>query len=102
MNNVFDFKRFGKYFVYDLRRAKNNYWISLLLMGLLPVALYLVYQFFSLIGGNGLAELPNEAKTIAVVICVFAVMLGAGAKIYGSITEKRAGSDYLMLPASTL
>ena len=55
MNNVFDFKRFGNYFLYDLRRAKNNYAISLLVIGLLPVALYIITQFFSLITGNGVA-----------------------------------------------
>ena len=28
MNNIFDIKRFGNYFLYDLRRAKNNYGLS--------------------------------------------------------------------------
>lgn len=102
MNNVFDIKRFGKYFLYDLRRAKNNYLISLLLMGLMPVAFFIIYQFFSLISGHGVSEMPGEMTCMAIVVSIFVVVLGAGAKIYGSITEKRAGSDYLMLPASTL
>jgi hypothetical protein len=102
MNNVFDFKRFGNYFLYDLRRAKNNYSISLLVIGLLPVALYIITQFFSLITGNGVTELSDVPKIVAIFAGIAIVMLSAGAKIYGSITEKRAGSDYLMLPASTL
>jgi hypothetical protein len=102
MNNVFDFKRFGNYFLYDLRRAKNDYAISLLVIGLLPVALYIITQFFSLIPGNGVAELNDAAKFASIFAGIAIVMLSAGAKIYGSITEKRAGSDYLMLPASTL
>ena len=102
MNNVFDFQRFGNYFLYDLRRAKNNYAISLLVIGLLPVALYLITQFFSLISGNGVTELSEVPKFIAVFAGIVAVMMSAGAKIYGSITEKRSGSDYLLLPASTL
>ena len=102
MNNVFDFSRFGQYFLYDMRRAKNNYLVSLLVMGLMPIAIFIIFQFFSLITGNGVTELPDEVKICAVCIAIFAVMLGAGAKIYGSITEKRAGSDFLMLPASTL
>lgn len=102
MNNVFDITRFGNYFLYDLRRAKNNYAISLLVIGLLPVALYIITQFFSLITGNGLTELSDVPKFITIFTGIAIVMLGAGAKIYGSITEKRAGSDYLMLPASTL
>ena len=39
MNNIFDIKRFGQYFLYDLRRAWNNYGLSLLLMGLIPIIL---------------------------------------------------------------
>ncbi len=102
MNNVFDFKRFGNYFLYDLRRAKNNYSISLLVIGLLPVALYIITQFFSLITGNGVTELSDVPKIVAIFAGIAIVMLSAGSRIYGSITEKRAGSDYLMLPASTL
>ena len=48
MNNIFDIKRFGQYFLYDLRRAWNNYGLSLLLMGLIPIILYVVYQLISL------------------------------------------------------
>jgi len=101
MNNVFDFKRFGNYFLYDLRRAKNNYGFSLLVIGLMPVALYIITQFFSLITGNGVTELNDIFKFVAIFCGILVVMLGAGVKIYGRITEKRAGSDYLMLPAST-
>ena len=88
MNNVFDFKRFGNYFLYDLRRTRNNYGISLLLMGLMPVAFFLVYQFISLISGNGLTPMPDELQVIALFVSIVVVILGAGAKIYGSITEK--------------
>ena len=102
MNNVFDFKRFGKYFLFDLRRARNNYGISLLIIGLMPVMFYLLFQFSSLISGNGIIEMPQQVQIIAIFAGLVAVMLGAGPKIYGRITEKRAGSDYLMLPASTL
>ena len=73
MNNVFDFQRFGNYFLYDLRRAKNNYAISLLVIGLLPVALYLITQFFSLISGNGVTELSEVPKFIAVFAGIVAV-----------------------------
>ena len=102
MNNVFDIKRFGKYFAYDLRRAKNNYGISLLVMGLMPVAFFLIAQFINLISGNGFSQMPEPVGFTAIFVTIVVVILGAGAKIYGSITEKRAGSDYLMLPASTL
>ena len=101
MNNVFDFKRFGNYFLYDLRRTKNNYGVSLLLMGLMPVLFFIIFEFFSLISGHGITNMPKEMQFVAVLVSVVVVILGSGTKIFGSITEKRAGSDFLMLPAST-
>ena len=102
MNNVFDIKRFGNYFLYDLRRGWNNYGISLLILGIMPALVFLVYQFFSIISGNGVGETPDEMKFLGLILTCVVVFFGAGAKLYGFVTEKRAGSDFLMLPASTL
>ena len=102
MSNIFDIKRFWNFFLYDLRRAKNNYAVSMLLLGLMPIIIYVVIQFFSLIFGNGVAKFPDEMKYAALGISAFVVILGFGARVYGQLTEKRAGSDYLMIPASTL
>ena len=102
MNNVFDIKRFGNYFLYDLRRGWNNYGISLLLLGVVPAIVFLAFQFFSLISGNGIGETPDEMKFFSLILTCVVVFFGAGAKLYGFLTEKKAGSDFLMLPASTL
>ena len=107
MNNFFDIKRFGNYFLYDLRRAKNNYGLSLLLLGLIPVILFVAYVLLSLIGilfnghADGIGMMSDGMKFAGVFTTLCVVLLGAGAKIYGFVTEKRAGSDFLMLPAST-
>ena len=101
MNKIFDIKRFGNYFLYDLRRAKNNYGLSLLIMGLIPVILYVVYLLLSLISGQGVDPMPDGMKFGAIFALLFVVIFGAGTKLYGFVTEKRAGSDFLMLPAST-
>jgi len=102
MNNVFDIKRFWNYFLYDLRRAKNNYGLSLLILGLIPILLYIITQFISLISGNGISDLVDEMKFVSIFSVWIIAIFSAGAKLYGFVTEKRAGSDYLMLPASTL
>ena len=101
MNNVFDFKRFGNYFLYDLRNAKNNYALSLLICGLLPIALFVFTQLISLIFQQETTELHVGAKYGQLFVAVIVVLLGAGTKLYGTLTEKRAGSNFLMLPAST-
>jgi len=102
MNNVFDIKRFGNYFLYDLRRAKNNYGLSLLLLGLMPVIVFAFIQFINLIRARGFADANEALPYMAFFVAFTVVLLGAGAKIYGFVTEKKAGTDFLMLPASTL
>ncbi len=101
MNNIFDIKRFGNYFLYDLRRAKNNYGLSLLILGLLPVILYVVYLLISLISGKGVDPMPDAMKFGGLFAAFCVVIFASGTKLYGFVTEKRAGSDFLMLPAST-
>ena len=101
MNNIFDIKRFGNYFLYDLRNAKNNYGLSLLILGTLSVSTFVIYELFSLIFSQHFSELPVAMKYMVFFAAITVVILGAGTKIYGNLTEKRAGSNFLMLPAST-
>jgi hypothetical protein len=101
MNNIFDFKRFGKYFLYDLRNAKNNYALSLLILGTLPITLFVVYQLFSLIFTQRFIDVNDAAKYMQFFIATTVAILGAGTKIYGNLTEKRSGANFLMIPAST-
>ena len=105
MSNVFSAKRFGKYFVYDLGRAKDNFGLSLLILGLLPVAFYVLYQLFSLIGpahsfGSGAGF--SAYRGLSLIIAVFVAVAVFPVKVYGPLTDKRSGSAFLMLPASTL
>jgi len=102
MNNIFDFKRFGNYFLYGLRRAKNNYWLSLLLLGFFPVIFFVFTMMFSLIFKGHTGVMPSEMKTMAAFLSALIVLVGAGTRLYGNLTEKRSGSDFLLLPASTL
>ena len=104
MNNVFSPKRFGKYFLYDLENAKNNFGLTLLILGLMPMILYAVFQLINLIFNRTLiinADGFIPARISSGIICVAVATFAFGAKVYGSITDKRAGSSFLMLPAST-
>ncbi len=101
MNNIFDLKRFGNYFLYDLRNAKNNYALSLLLCGTMLIIGFVFAQLLSIIFQREFLEMPVFTKYLLVGVAYLIVVFGAGAKIYGNLTEKRAGSSFLMLPAST-
>ena len=49
-NDIFTFRRFGKYFASDLRSCSANYGLSLLTISLLtPLATYAIFLIFSII-----------------------------------------------------
>ena len=102
MNNIFNIKRFCNYFLYDLRNAKNNYGLSLLILGIMPVVLFIIVQLFSLIFTRDVAMISLGVKYAELSIVGVVAMIGAGVKIYGKLTEKQSGSNFLMIPASTL
>lgn len=102
MNEIFDINRFGKYFQYEIRNGINNYGLSLLITSVMPLIMYIFYGLFNLIlsgswvGETGLVACRSSAAVVAVVTLV----LTTPVKLFGSYTEKRAGSNFLMLPAS--
>lgn len=100
MSNVFNIKRFGKYLTYDLNNAWNYFGFSLLVLGIVPLIIFLFQQIFSLAFTQHLTDLPMWAKYTAIAITVAALVIVAPTKLYGRLTAKRAGSDWLMVPAS--
>lgn len=102
MNNTFDIKRFGNYFLYDLSRARGNFMWSAIVLVLLPAIFFAVVEFFSLLfKGEFATSVGVGTAPIAAIVVYACSILTFPVKMYGSITDKRAGSDYLMIPAST-
>ena len=101
MNKVFDIKSFGKYLTYDLNNALGHYGISALVIGLLPLIMLVFSVIFSLIITGEAVVLPHTVKLALFGITALVVILSAPTKLYGSLTERRAGTDWLMLPASS-
>lgn len=101
MKDVFDFKRFGKYFLYDLNNARGNYLVTAVTLGLLPLILLMFHVIFSLIftGSVGTVLLPLKVVLLCCVLLI--CILSAPAKLYGGLTERRMGSDWLLIPASS-
>lgn len=101
MNNVFSLKRFCAYFLYDLRQARNNYLLTFLILGLSPLLIFIVYQMFAFVitgkpGPDTFIIAPFAASTALLI-----AMLTFPTVQYGKITEKKAGSLWLLVPAST-
>lgn len=100
MKRFFSFKRFVKFLGYDIVNAKNYFGMSLLICGMMPLIVYLFFQLFSIIISGHISDdaLIPQVTALCVSFCV--VVLCFPAKVYGSITERRAGTSRILLPAS--
>lgn len=100
MKSTFDFRRFGKYYVSDLRGVFNDNWLTVLLTALGGVIAYLFCGTIQLIadGAWGSYGVFGRLVTFLVLFAILYIIMPA--KEYGYITEKRRGSFFLLLPAS--
>lgn len=100
MNRIFSFDRFGRYFIYDVKRWISIYGPTFILMALAPLLLYLVVLCYSLVFGYGW-NTPGLSTRVAVLIVMSAfVAITYPSSVYGFVTDKKAGSGFLMLPVS--
>lgn len=111
MNNTFNFNRFGKYFVYDLKRQWKNIGMLMLIFALFPIIFYMLYMFFAALFDGGIMRLFTGIEILGPAIWtrfgVFAAMtvifvMLFPSRAYGEVTDKAKGSEWLMLPASRL
>lgn len=111
MSNTFNFNRFGKYFVYDLKRQWKNIGMLMLIFALFPIIFYMLYMFFAAMFDGGLMKIFTGIEIdgpagwtrfgVFVAMTTIFVMLFPS-RAYGEITDKAKGSEWLMLPASRL
>ena len=101
MNEIFDIRRFGKFLSYELNNAKASCGLSILIMGLLPAILFSFFEIFSFIFTKHFQPLDMEEKKFCFTLCILILAMSIPAKMYGMLTEKKKGSDWLMIPAST-
>ena len=99
-NEVFSGKRFRTYFKYDLSAMWHNHFKAALGIGLAGLFFYVIAVLFHLIF-TGRWQGPGMGGRIAVfTLAAFALELYQ-TRTYGYITDKRKGSAWLMIPAST-
>ncbi len=112
MNNTFNFNRFGKYLLYDLKRQWKNLGMLMLIFAMFPIIFYMLYMFFAaLFSDEGLMWLffgiSTDGPTLWTRFGMFVAMTAIFVMIfpsraYGEITDKAKGAEWLMLPASRL
>ena len=101
MDDIFNFRRFGKYFLSDLTRLYSDNWLKILCFGLIPVFAAVLSLMFSLIGNYGYsyAGIGTRETFWSISVVIFSIWLPAAC--FGYVTEKRAGGNFILVPAST-
>lgn len=102
MNNTFSFNRFGKYFMHDLKKAYSNGGLSLLVIGIIPLIVYVFYHMMTLVFSHEWADYTVSTQISALVTSIFVLTMTIPVKLYGGLTDKRSGADWLLIPASKL
>ena len=102
-NDIFDWRRFGKYFASDVRICTANYGLSLLTISLLlPLIVYMVTSAMNLILKSEWNGPDTGLRFFVFAMAIFCIVITMPVKCYGKITEKKYGSFWLTLPASKL
>ena len=112
-NDIFDFKRFGNYFVTDIKNAIANYGWSMIILILFGLISYILvglintifaYNWEDILNGGSIEWVhANVASRIGSMVGAATILIfTAPAKCYGGLTDKNIGSDFLLLPASRL
>lgn len=100
MNDTFNFRRFGKYFLSDINRLFSENWLKILCFGLIPIFIAVVSLLFSIVLQQKVS-LGSEVREafFGMSAVIFAIWIPSS--LYGYVTDKRAGSNYSLIPAST-
>jgi hypothetical protein len=107
MSNTFNIKRFGRYWVYDLKMAWKRYGYGFLFISLFPIVFYILGALFHVIFGSGhnLSDyhgIDFDVRITTFIIAWYILVMTFPRSVYGHVTNKEIGSAWLMLPASRL
>ena len=102
-NEIFDLKRFGKYFGSDLKTLWSNFGLSLMTTSLaLPLVIYIISIAFNKVINNTWCGPSMDLRLFVFAMAMFCIIVTMPVKCYGRITEKQYGSFWITLPASRL
>lgn len=102
MNEIFNFKRFGRMLAVDFNRIVREYGLTFILLCFTEVFVFAVASIVMLITDGTLASMDCNIRIVIFFVAFFILVLTMPQKCYGRITDKSKGSAYLAIPASTL
>ncbi len=102
MNDTFNFSRFGKYYVSDLKNMFNNNWLTVLLTALSGLIAYMFFGIIHLLFDGSWDSYGLAGRCITFLLLLYVLIIIIPSKAYGFFTEKRSGGFYTLIPASPL
>lgn len=104
MSNVFNIKRFWKYFRFDLRNFADRYGISLVIFTIMPLIVYLFAGVIAVIFDESHIWHVDATAcgTSAISIALISIVFSFPPKMYGYLTSKQGGSTWAMMPVTAL
>ena len=100
MNETFSFSRFGRYFLFDLKQTWRRHSRAAIVIGCAGLFFYVIWALFSLVFNQTWSS-PVLGARMFVFLLAFGILEFYFAYLYGFVTDKKKGSAYLMIPAST-
>ncbi len=101
--DIFNFRRFGKYFMSDIRTCTANYGLTLITISILSLLLVYVLTVGSGLMVDHVWEGPGiMARAMTFMVAMLAIVISMPVKSYGGLTEKKYGTFWLTIPASKM
>lgn len=91
--------KFGNYLLHDLKNAWRTIGMSGIIVAASPLILFLSAALISLIFTGSVPRCDSTLSVVPAIIVMVFLVINAPVKMYGSLTERRVGSDWTLLPA---
>ena len=100
MNEIFNIRRFGKYFTTDFKNCLSSYGINISLISLMGIIIYVGTIVMGLLFNKGWEGPSLGFRVTTFIICMSVLIITMPVRCYGMLTEKKAGSEWLLIPVS--
>ncbi|MGN1212316.1 MAG: hypothetical protein ACI4TM_11565 [Candidatus Cryptobacteroides sp.] len=99
-SEIFNWERFGKYFIHDLGNNFRDNWIAVLFTSLVPLYVIALFFIFNTTVGGTDWRVGGEFTDLVCAVTMTLFLLFYPISAYSHATSKGSGKIFLMLPAS--
>ena len=98
-SDIFNFKRFARYFKSDVTEACSNYGLSLLVMSSMPITIAVITGVLNVLTSGQWESSGLTSRILLFLLFFIITCITAPSKLYGSLTDKKEGTAFILIPA---